>query len=299
MKTKISAPEDVASTPPGPHLELPLEEVGLEHVQTQIFLDNLRLPAKAEASVSLRDPRSRGIHMSRIFRVLNDLHSHELTWPWLDTALERILASHADLSDTGRLSVQFDLPVRRRALLSAEEGWRNYPVGFHVSAGRGERRHWLTTRVLYSSTCPCSAALTRHAIRDQFLREFAEAQVSRDAVSDWLGRASSYVAFPHSQRSEALCEFHLEPSHTPPSILDLIDLVESALGTAVQAAVKREDEQEFARLNARNLMFCEDAARKLKAALVKRSDLRDFHIEVRHFESLHAHDVVAKAGKFN
>ena len=37
--------------------------------------------------------------------------------------------------------------------------------------------------------------------------------------------------------------------------------MEAALGTPVQTAVKREDEQAFARLNGRNLMFCEDAPR--------------------------------------
>jgi len=46
-------------------------------------------------------------------------------------------------------------------------------------------------------------------------------------------------------------------------------------------------------------MFCEDAARKLKAALLKRSDVADFSIEVRHFESLHPHDVVAKVKKMD
>jgi len=94
-----------------------------------------------------------------------------------------------------------------------------------------------------------------------------------------------------------MVEFIFDPHNTTPSTIGLIDEVETALGTPVQAAVKREDELEFAKRNARNLMFCEDAARKLKAALLKREDVTDFNIEVRHFESLHAHDVVAKVRK--
>jgi GTP cyclohydrolase I len=114
----------------------------------------------------------------------------------------------------------------------------------------------------------------------------------------WLGRSESIPAMAHAQRSEATVELVLTPETAPGfPPLQLIDEVEAALGTPVQAAVKREDEQEFARLNARNLMFCEDAARKLKAALLKRADLEDFNIEVRHFESLHPHDVVARAAK--
>ena len=50
-------------------------------------------------------------------------------------------------------------------------------------------------------------------------------------------------------------------------VVTLINTLEDELKTPVQAAVKREDEQEFARLNGQNLMFCEDAARKIKALL--------------------------------
>ena len=65
----------------------------------------------------------------------------------------------------------------------------------------------------------------------------------------------------------------------------------------MQTAVKREDEQEFARLNGANQMFCEDAARRLKGALNKTSRYTDFWIRVEHLESLHAHDAVAMVTK--
>jgi GTP cyclohydrolase I len=76
-------------------------------------------------------------------------------------------------------------------------------------------------------------------------------------------------------------------------IENLIDQVEETLGTAVQSAVKREDEQEFAVLNGANLMFCEDAARRICSLLDEKEGLRDYRIEVRHMESLHPHDAVA------
>ena len=40
----------------------------------------------------------------------------------------------------------------------------------------------------------------------------------------------------------------------------LIDASEQVLGTALQTAVKRADEQAFALANGQNLMFCEKAA---------------------------------------
>ena len=72
---------------------------------------------------------------------------------------------------------------------------------------------------------------------------------------------------------------------------------EERLSTAVQAAVKRKDEQEFARLNASHLMFSEDAARILKFGLEKHPEIKDFELKVSHQESLHPHNAVAYARK--
>ncbi len=289
--------DDIAILPPEKNLGLTLDEVGLENVQMQVRTNGLLLPARGMATVSLIDKKSRGIHMSRLYKVLNQLHEHELSWPLLHSSLEQILASHKDLSDAAQISVAFELPVLRQALKSSEVGWRNYPVNYKLKAEKGRTRMSLQTRVLYSSTCPCSTSLSRQAIQDDFRATFREANVSADKVLNWLKEASTSVALPHAQRSEALCEFIFDAEESIPSAMQLIDETEAVLGTAVQAAVKREDEQEFARRNAENLMFCEDAARKLKAAFLSDKSLADFKIEVRHFESLHPHDVVAKVSK--
>ena len=66
--------------------------------------------------------------------------------------------------------------------------------------------------------------------------------------------------------------------------------MENALGTPVQTAVKRADEQAFAALNGQNLMFVEDAARRIEVAL---ADYKKPEVHVRHIESLHPHDAVA------
>ena len=64
----------------------------------------------------------------------------------------------------------------------------------------------------------------------------------------------------------------------------------------MQTAVKREDEQEFALRNGQNLMFCEDAARRVKQVL-EAGDYQDYRVRIEHQESLHAHDAVAVAVK--
>ena len=86
----------------------------------------------------------------------------------------------------------------------------------------------------------------------------------------------------------------LRPAFDELPLTALIDAVRLALGTPVQTAVKREDEQAFARLNAENLMFCEDAARRVAAALAVDLRIERFDVQVAHFESLHAHDAVAR-----
>jgi GTP cyclohydrolase I len=165
-------------------------------------------------------------------------------------------------------------------------------------------------RITYSSTCPCSAALSRQLIQEEFLKTFGDKAPSVTDIYNWLGKEESQVATPHSQRSYADVDF----LHTGESKLsgtarkrkssseslnldEMIDGLEKAISTPVQAAVKREDEQEFARLNGRNFMFSEDAARRLKFFCESLEYLSDFSIKVQHLESLHAHNAVAFARK--
>ena len=67
--------------------------------------------------------------------------------------------------------------------------------------------------------------------------------------------------------------------------------MEHALGTPVQVAVKRSDEQEFAKLNAQNLLFSEDAARRIQNVFKQKKWMKDYLIHVTHFESLHPFEV--------
>ena len=63
----------------------------------------------------------------------------------------------------------------------------------------------------------------------------------------------------------------------------------------MQTAVKREDEQEFARLNGAHPMYCEDAVRRIRAALDGLPGVLDWSVRAAHLESLHPHDAVAAA----
>jgi len=250
--------------------------------------------AKVQVYVNLADPNAKGIHMSRLYLLLDE-HSNTrpLTASGLRMLLGSVLESHHDLSTNAFVEFSFDHFVRRKALLSENSGWSSYPVSVKGTLINGEIALELSIEVQYSSTCPCSAALARQLIQSQFQKDFSQSgQIDKQDVQAWLGLEESIVATPHSQRSTAKVMVSLGEEVGDLPITDLINRVEDVLKTPVQSAVKREDEQEFARLNGENLMFVEDAGRRIKNSLDKQSRFDDFWVRIEHHESLHAHDAV-------
>lgn len=280
-----------------------LDKVGMTAIEVPVRLRGedgamVLAPAKADAFVSLDDPQAKGIHMSRLYLTLHAiLEEDDFSLAAMRRILQAFVSSHSGLSRSASLELAFELPLRRRALRSANSAWRIYPVTASGVLCEGVYRFRLGLTVAYSSTCPCSAALARQLVQERFRGDFAgRASVPVDELSEWLGRESSIVATPHAQRSYAVVEVEVDDQDAP-SFTELIDLVENCLQTAVQAAVKREDEQEFARLNGANLMFCEDAGRRLKHALEAHVRIRDYRIEAVHVESLHPHNAVSVVTK--
>ena len=273
---------------------LPLDWVGMCGIALPILIGGQRLSAKADAGVSLDDGEARGIHMSRLYLALEMLESQDLQPALLRQVLQRFLDSHEGLSSSAYLRIHTDLLLKRPALVSPLAGWKSYPVSIEARLEKQMFHVELKIDVTYSSTCPCSAALARQLIQQQFINDFATTTLQHEDVLAWLGSAKGIVATPHSQRSSAQLRVHLQPGQPTLPLTDLIDRAEAALGTAVQTAVKRADEQAFALANGQNLMFCEDAARRLNLALQRSIAVQAFHVKVIHAESLHAHDAVAE-----
>lgn len=257
------------------------------------------VPASVKLFVDLADSHAKGIHMSRLYVELNQLCSSvSLTPRSLTTFLESLQQSHSDTSEHSFAEFRFNAMLRRRALISDNYGWNSYPV---VVRGVLENSHVdieLELQVLYSSTCPASAALARQAIQNQFDLEFAgRDRIPSSLMRDWLGSQRGLVATPHGQRSAATILIRLGDMLDQFPITEMVDLIETAIETPVQTAVKRVDEQQFALLNGQNLMFCEDAARRLKDCLDDIGFIADFLVRCEHFESLHAHNAVSMVSK--
>src|SRR6185437_5475264 len=242
-----------------------IDWVGMQGIEMPILFDAgdgnpQRCHARVDAFVNLMRPDRRGIHMSRLYLLANQhLGAEPIDAGTLESLLRAFLQSHHDLADRARIGIRFEHLVRRKALRSDHHGWRAYPVAIEAALVGDVFHLDLRTQVVYSSTCPAAAAL-------------------------------------HAQRS--IAQVRARFVHAAPlNLIALIDRVEQSLQTAVQTAVKREDEQAFAQANAENPMFCEDAARRIRRALDADDDIAAFHVRVEHQESLHPHDAVAQVGR--
>ncbi|HEY9133835.1 MAG TPA: GTP cyclohydrolase, FolE2/MptA family, partial [Dyella sp.] len=122
-----------------PHLAGALDWVGMDGIEVPVRFDAgdgdvQRSSARVGAFVNLHRPDKRGIHMSRLYLLVEEaLSSRTLSTSGLRDLLRSFLDSHKDLSDRACLSIRFEHLVRRPALRSGNSGWRAYPVCIEAS----------------------------------------------------------------------------------------------------------------------------------------------------------------------
>lgn len=288
---------DVSATGVAPIAHM-LDWVGMRNIRMPIRLDDALTAdphlASIDALVNLPASGVKGIHMSRLYRLLCDYGTQPLSPVAVSKLLDQAIASHGECgTDAARIVWNTEIVRQTRALITEGlQGWSTYRVTIEGCRRKETTEIWLEAQIIYSSTCPCSASLARQIIAEQFQDMHRRQQtVAVQEVTRWIEQYGT-AATPHSQRSVARIRVNVEPSAAW-RVGHLIEQTEAALATAAQGPVKRVDEQEFARRNGQNLMFVEDAVRRL---LVR---LKSLHsrgsIEVTHLESLHPHDAYAQA----
>ncbi|MCY4381481.1 MAG: GTP cyclohydrolase FolE2 [Proteobacteria bacterium] len=287
-------------------IQFPLDEVGMDEVFIPVTVNtsaqSWQLGGYAKISIDLVKAEARGIHMSRLYLIAHEILSEkELSADVIREVLQAFVESQDGLCHQAFLDLRFELPLLRDALITDFKGWKSYPVTLSsclkaAPSSEGQDFHLsVNLAVDYSSTCPCSAALSRRFIRDKFLADHqGKEQVSLDEAAQWFDE-KGLAATPHGQRSRAFVNLVLVDSLFP--FESLIGVIEGALTTPTQTAVKRLDEQRFAVLSAQNVMFAEDAARRVAVALHQDANIKDFDVSVYHYESLHSHDAFARTSK--
>ena len=227
----------------------PLSWVGMEKIALPITLSvsegqDAHVTAMADSFISLFDPLAKGIHMSRLYLKLKEALAHKtIDAPALSQLLADMVASQEGISDAAMLRLSFDLPLEKPALLSGEKGVQAYPVKLVSSLKNGQVTTTLSLTIPYSSTCPCSTALSRQLMASKVGEVFTGETIDRAELLSWLQSKEGSVATPHSQRSLAHVRVALSSEMETLPIDALIDAIEEAVGTPVQSAVKREDEQ--------------------------------------------------------
>ena len=274
----------------------PLQWVGMQGIAVpiSISLDNNKqqtIGAKAGVFVSLDSPDAKGIHMSRLHKALNHLADVDCNKDTIKQCLTTIIDSQKGIGYQAKIELSFELMLNKPALLSDESGYQSYPITINAELTKQGLDCQFELTIPYSSTCPCSASLARQLQANAIDETFSGSEINKEQLMQWLQSQAGSIATPHSQRSYAYIHFSLGDGNWP-DLASFIVQLEKTIGTPVQTAVKRSDEQEFARLNAENLMFCEDAARLIKSTLEQTEFIKDYWFKVEHQESLHAHNAV-------
>ena len=278
-----------------------LQWVGMENIAVPIQLEiadqkAVTIAAKANVFVSLDALAAKGIHMSRLHLALNTLAQQTCNKATLNALLSNFIHSQQGISNSAKIELQFELILQKPALLSDEFGYQSYPLQLSAEQSEQGFSQTLGLSIPYSSTCPCSAALSRQLYADAVEHRFSDATIDKHDLLNWIRSEAGSIATPHSQRSNAHIELDIGDAAWPDLALLIFEL-EEMIATAVQTAVKRQDEQAFAQLNANNLMFCEDAARRLKHCLDQMPLVQDYRLKIEHLESLHAHNAVVRDQK--
>lgn len=258
------------------------------------------LQAQASLYCSLDDPNAKGLNLSRLYLLMHEAISDNLSTDGIQQALEEMANKQG--SNNAYCKLRFKYPWTQKALrtripltpvserntdlheflsngekisLQKMEGHIAYAVElegqFHRTDKGDEYKFYLTVRYTYSSTCPCSFELAHNA------------KERRKAAAN-----------AHSQRSTMDITLEFNPTKMV-WIEDVVELCRQHIPTEVQIVVKRRDEQAFAELNGSNLLFSEDVVRIMASALDGwvGDKISDYRLVVNHEESLHPWNAIA------
>ena len=219
------------------------------------------------------DADRRGLNMSRIPITIHRFCHKPINYGSLDL-LAKELKKLLDVKKV-YLALSFRYPMIQASMKTNMKGIQYYDAFLQVILDEHDvTYHFMGVDFLYSSSCPCSYALSVHS------RKYDH----QDGIA-------------HSQRSIAKLFLYVDKLM---AIYDAIMLCRQALHTETQVIVKREDEQAFALANAFHQKFVEDATRQLYGTLINRPMIKAFRVNCVHQESLHSYDAVADIsyGKF-
>lgn len=253
-----------------PIIKIPIKEVGVENVEVPFLLDSkYGSYSSLVANVSLRtnlDSQTKGISMSRLLLTLRPHLGYPLKSVLIKQILEELNTNIG--SNASFMKFEFKLPIRKPSIKSHHAFPLYYKCRFEGQLINGVFKFFQGVKIQYASYCPCSAELCGHLYEN--------------------GKRG----YPHNQRSFADILVEGNPGGEYLWLEDIIESVENKIKTLPYPIIKREDEQEIARLASENPMFVEDAIRLISSVLNDMNVL-DWIVKCSHEESIHTSEAIA------
>jgi len=255
-----------------PALQIPIKQVGVENVVVPFSLESKNggfhnLTANVTMMTNL-DHTTKGISMSRLLLTLKPYLELPLKSKLIKEIIKKMLENVGGSSAFMRF--KFRLPRIRESIKTKNSFPIYYKCKFEGQIFKKELyeefRFFQGVTVQYASYCPCSAELC--------------------SVLNERG-------FPHNQRSFAQILTEIDTKSHYVWLEDIIDAVENNIHTLPYPVIKRIDEQEIARIAAKNPMFVEDAIRIISNSVDKIPGVIDWVVKCIHEESIHTSEAVA------
>ncbi len=165
-----------------------LQWVGMERVTLPLTLANgQKVEAQGDIFVNVTNKEAKGIHMSRLYLAVHEVvEKKALGMNMVKEALKKFVQSQEKLSDSAKVILRWSEMHKRQALLSEFSGWRSYPLELEGELIKDCFKIKLKFSIFYSSTCPCSSALSRQIYQQDFKKEFSRESLNFDKVLNGL-----------------------------------------------------------------------------------------------------------------
>jgi GTP cyclohydrolase I len=253
-----------------------INQVGVSNVKVPFKLLSTNggiynLVGTVEMVTDLKDD-IKGISMGMLLRTLLNYLDQPFKHDILEKVLQEFKVAVETDSKNSLIKFEFELPLYKTAPISGITFPQYYECAFIGKMNNNKFRFFQKFRIYYGSYCPCSASLC-----------------------DDLEQKGS-TGFPHAQRSYCDILVEIKPENYI-FIETIIELIEDVLKTSTCPILRRSDEQEYARIAAENLMFVEDAIRRISNCLNKEPLIYDWIVKCVHMESIHTSNAIATCWK--
>lgn len=233
-----------------------IHKVGVRNVHTLVCFAHRQVWAAVSSYVTLPSFK-RGVHMSRFIEVANDIPQViDKPIQYLNRYLDALCKTH----DTKEafLKVRTALPFSVISPVSAKISLRRIPCELEGEASSSGYKYFVRIKMLVTSLCPCSRAISEKGAHNQ------------RAIIDIRAQIVKHI--------------------------DLNNLMHclSILGSSpIYALLKRVDEKYVTEAAFDNPKFCEDIARDASLELDKVKGITNYSIVVESEESIHEHNALA------